>query len=194
MAATVLHSNVTVNFNGRPITVTVTASGSVVDEWINTTISLGEMHLSRGCLLIGMSMDRGGNTLHLCVNSRCLIFQISRADSILISFRLFLLNRDCKFAGFLNQWHRTTLADSKHHLLMYKGSFDLRFLNRSCFDNSMQDIIHKCVGWKVELKDEIRSSNWYEPTLSDDQVVFACIESYCAFIVARDCNLRRYLF
>ncbi|PNY11044.1 hypothetical protein L195_g007643 [Trifolium pratense] len=48
------HSNVSVNFYGSLITVTVTTVGSVVDEWIHITLSLGDKHLRKWSLLVGM--------------------------------------------------------------------------------------------------------------------------------------------
>ncbi|MCI56882.1 hypothetical protein A2U01_0078133, partial [Trifolium medium] len=66
------------------------------------------------------------------------------------------------------------LADSKHGLLMYRGSFNVRWLKPSLRDELTEEIVHKGLGFKVELKEEIRASDWSGPLLSDDQVVYAC--------------------
>ncbi|XP_045830702.1 uncharacterized protein LOC123921996 [Trifolium pratense] len=110
-------------------------------------------------------MDPGGNTLHLCVDSRCLIFQISRADSIPPNFRKFLLNGDCKFAGFWNKWHRKKLADSKHGLLMYAGSFNLRWIEPSLRDEWTEEIIHKGLGFKVERSEQAIGVDHFSVTI-----------------------------
>jgi hypothetical protein len=38
----------------------------------------------------------------------------------------------------------------------------------------------------VELREDIRTSNWSQEILSDDQILYACVEAYCAFAVGID--------
>jgi len=174
------HSNFTVNINGTNITVTVTASASVADEWINTTVKDGALDLFHSRLEVGLSMDPDANTLHLCVGVRCLIFQLSRADRMSINLSHFIFSRQCKFGGFWNGNHRNLLY-SKHRLVMQRGPMDLRWLKDGLENLSTEGIIYECLGFRVELKEEIRTSDWSQEKLSDDQVLYACVESYCAW-------------
>jgi hypothetical protein len=170
------HTKMTVNLYGTKITVTVTASASVVDEWIQTTLFLGTKFLRLRLLVVGLSIDPDADTLQLCVGRRCLIFQLSRADCVPPSLRCFLLN----------DWHDRMLRSSKHCLKMYIGSMDLGWID-AAFDNcSVEEIIHKCLGFNVELREDIRTSNWSQEILSDDQILYASVEAYCAFAVGID--------
>jgi hypothetical protein len=170
------HTKMTVNLYGTKITVTVTASASVVDEWIQTTVFRGTKFLRLRLLVVGLSIDPNADTLQLCVGRRCLIFQLSRADFVPPSLRCFLLT----------DWHDRMLRSSKHCLKMYIGSMDLGWID-AAFDNcSVEEIIHKCLGFNVELREDIRTSNWSQEILSDDQILYACVEAYCAFAVGID--------
>lgn len=40
-------------------------------------------------------------------------------------------------------------------------------------------MIYECLGFKVELKEENRMSNWSGKDLTNDQVLYACVEAYC---------------
>lgn len=185
------YSNFTVTINGTNITVTVTASASVAEEWTNTTLSDGADHLSKFRLEVGLSMDPDAKTLHLCVGVRCLIFQLSLADGIPPNLRGFIYGRQCKFGGFRNSDHRRMLY-SKHGLVMHLGPLDLTCLKDGLENLSTEGVIYECLGFKVELKEEIRKSNWGGKDLSDDQVLYACVESYCALKCGVKLNLWFY--
>ncbi|MCI12453.1 hypothetical protein A2U01_0033558 [Trifolium medium] len=64
------HSDITVNLYGTKITVTVTASGSVIDEWINTTLSHGSQFLHRRQLVVSLSIDDRSSRRHVAVMHR----------------------------------------------------------------------------------------------------------------------------
>nr|AFK42195.1 unknown [Medicago truncatula] len=182
------HSNFTVNINGTNITVTVTASASVVQEWINTTVSIGADLLRRYRLEVALSMDPAANTLHLCVGVRCLIFQLSRADCIPPNLRSFVYSSHCRFGGFWNRGHRQLLL-SKYGLVMNYDPMDLRLLKGGLENLTTEGIIYECHGFRVDLKEEIRTSDWNQEKLSDDQVLYACLESYCALNCGVKLNL-----
>jgi hypothetical protein len=173
----------TVNINGTKITVTVTASASVIDEWLNTTLIRGADDYRRHKLSFGLGMDRDVNTMHLCVGDRCLIVQISQADWIPPSLRNLFYDYACKFGGFWNGWHVDRMARSKHRLVIYRNPLDLRFLEDGLENLSVEKMIYECLGFEVELKEEIRKSSWSGKDLSNDQVLYACVEAYAAFAI-----------
>jgi hypothetical protein len=184
-------SNFIVDVNGTRVTVFVTASASVAEQWINNTVSQGADHLRRFRLEVGLSMDPGANMLHLCVGVRCLIFQLSRTDCIPPNLRGFIYSRQCKFGGFWNSDYRRMLY-SKHGLVMHLGPLDLTCLKDGLENLSTEGIIYECLGFKVELKEEIRTSDWGQEKLSNDQVLYACVESYCALNCGVKLNLWFY--
>ncbi|PNX74901.1 hypothetical protein L195_g030830 [Trifolium pratense] len=96
-----------------------------------------------------------------------------------ISLLIFLLDSACKFTRFLNKEHRSKLLSSEHHLEMYIDPTDLGFIDAE-FDNcSVEGMIEKCLAYKVDLREEIKTSDWSVQTLSDDQILYACVEVNC---------------
>ncbi|RHN82297.1 putative DNA helicase [Medicago truncatula] len=128
-------------------------------------------------------MDPDVNTLRLCVGDRCLIIQLYRADSIPQSLRKLFLDWVYKFGGFSNDWHRERITRSKHGLKMYKDPMELRLLKDGLENLSVEEMVHELLGFEVELKEEIRKSDWSQKDLSDDQVLYAYVEAYAAFAI-----------
>jgi hypothetical protein len=81
---------------------------------------------------------------------------------------------------------------SKHGLVMHLGPLDLTCLKDGLENLSTEGIIYECLGFKVELKEEIRTSDRSQEKLSDDQVLYACVESYCALNCGVKLNLWFY--
>ncbi|GAU19488.1 hypothetical protein TSUD_77320 [Trifolium subterraneum] len=183
-------SNITVNFNGTMIKVVVTASASVVDEWIESTVLVSDEFHRRQKLVVALSVDPSANTLQLCVNRRCLIFQLSQANDVPPSLRSFLCDPACKFTGFLTKWHRSKLLSCRHRLKMQFGPVDVRYIEAGFENCSVEEMIQKFLGCNVELKEEIKTSDWSVQNLSNDQVLYACVECYCAFFIGK--NLRSW--
>jgi len=199
--ATVVHrqqfpnfSNVTVDLNGTKVNVIVTASGAMIDEWINITVYNGRKFHSMRRLVVGFSLDRQANTLNFCVDRRCIIFQLSHADYIPVSLRYFLWERGVKMAGFRNTWQREVLFFSKHRLLMNMPAGDLSWMNSDLEKLSTEESISLHLGFKVELKEEIKTSDWSQKYLTDDQVLFACVESYGSFFVGVELKMWHLFF
>jgi hypothetical protein len=177
------HSTYTVNMHGSKITVTVTAFASVVENWIKTTFILEREDYEWRALLTGIAIDPKADTLQLCTGNRCLIFQLAHADSIPQNLRDFLLNRHCGFIRFKNPKLRNMLKSSKHGLEIHRDPLDLSFYREEYDHDSVEEIIYKSLGLKVELREEIRMSNWSEECLSDDQVAYACVQTHCAYLM-----------
>ncbi|KAK7246248.1 hypothetical protein RIF29_41110 [Crotalaria pallida] len=188
----------TVNLNNEnvPTIVTVTATPSIVKEWLYSTLQDYAMYRHRLIVGLGVQCTPDGtdnpppHTLQLCVGSLCLIFQLSLADTVPEFLRTFLLHRTNRFVGFFNQSHRKKLEDSKHRLKMHMDPFDL---GTCCTDpadtdqiKSVSGIAKLCLGIEVEHKDEIKFSDWSgQIRLSQEQILFACIEAQCAFLIAK---------
>lgn len=66
---------------------------------------------------------------------------------------------------------------------------DLRLLKDGLENLTTEGIIYECLGFRVDLKEEIRTSDWNQEKLSDDQVLYACLESYCALNCGVKLNL-----
>jgi hypothetical protein len=98
----------TITFPGDDILTTVTSSGATAANWIVTTRQINQHSLDR--LIVGLDLEwrpnfqRGGDVnftalIQLCVDQRCLIFQIIHADYIPDELSEFLLDERFRFVG-----------------------------------------------------------------------------------------------
>ncbi|TKY72477.1 hypothetical protein E2542_SST01218 [Spatholobus suberectus] len=80
----------------------------------------------------------------------------------------------------------TVMVDGIHDRL------DLRLYAKTEHDEnltkaSVEQIVEKCLGYKVERKREIGMTGWKRYKYrSNDQVVYAAVDAYCAFLIGRN--------
>ncbi|KAJ1414316.1 Ribonuclease H-like superfamily [Sesbania bispinosa] len=196
------HVIYTVNLHGREIMVTVTSAASVVRRWLSATLYFRRYyhHLNRLVVGLGVQWTPGGpdplaDTLQLCVGRRCLIFQLARSNTVPRILRKFLRNADHTFVGFWNHLDRHKLETCEHCFEMSRNPLDLRLHAVTDDDEdlsraSVPEIVQRCLGYEVEQSREISMSNWGKKRLSDDQVVYACVDAHCAFLIGR--NIRAW--
>ncbi|GAU27015.1 hypothetical protein TSUD_313770 [Trifolium subterraneum] len=55
---------------------------------------------------------------------------------------------------------------------------------------SVDEIVEKCVGYEVEQRREMSMSDWSDEDLSEEQVSYACVDAYCAFLMGK--NIRAW--
>lgn len=75
------------------------------------------------------------------------------------------------------------LKSSKHGLEIHRDPLDLSFYREEYDHDSVEEIIYKSLGLKVDLSEEIRMRNWSEECLSDNQVAYACVQTHCAYLM-----------
>jgi hypothetical protein len=51
---------------------------------------------------------------------------------------------------------------------------------------SVDDTVKKCLGFRVQLKEDVMISDWSVEGLSDEQVVYASVKTHCAFRIGRE--------
>jgi hypothetical protein len=178
--------------------VTVTATASVVTNWLHTMLDHHLQYLRsynlRNCnLVVGLgvqwtpgNLDPPADTLQLCIGGNCLIFQLSRADMIPVSLCNFLRHPKNTFVGFWNAADRRKLERFDHRLQMLKNPQDLRnyeFNGEDLSRLSMDEIVRKCLGFEVDQSIEVGRSNWNQENLYAHQVAYASIDAYCAFLI-----------
>ncbi|KAG5011704.1 hypothetical protein JHK82_023896 [Glycine max] len=193
------HDIYTVCLAENYITVTVTASASVVKRWLSSTLYFNRYFVDQERLVVGLGVQwtRGGHdpppdTLQLCVGRRCLIFQLAHADYVPESLRTFLNDPSHTFVGFWNHSDRLKLACSEHELEMAMDPLDLRLCFESLTRDSVETIVAKCLGYRVPQRRDISVSAWYVEYLSNDQVAYATVDAFCAFLIGR--NIRAWQF
>ncbi|KAK7329585.1 hypothetical protein VNO77_23755 [Canavalia gladiata] len=192
------HVIYTVRLDGTDISVTVTASASVVRRWLSSTLYFRRQYYYLNSLVVGLGVqwtpggeDPPPDTLQLCVGRRCLIFQLAHADSVPMILRKFLRHPYHTFVGFWNHSDRRKLESSKHCLEMWKDPLDLRlYAETEDVENlaraSVDEIVEKCLGYEVKQRRDISMSDWDYRYLTEEQVVYATIDAYCAFLIGRN--------
>ncbi|MCL7037188.1 hypothetical protein MKW94_005722 [Papaver nudicaule] len=136
--------------------------------------------------------------LQLCVPGRCLIFQLSCCDGIPESLDVFLGNKKVMFVGVGIQSHA-------HKLLFDSNSEVVRFVElgslaaykltdgsvRDCRDShfhraGLKKLAKDVLNQELPEKRYIQWSNWEREFLSDEQVVYACLDAFVSFKLGDD--------
>ncbi|XP_057430781.1 uncharacterized protein LOC130723687 [Lotus japonicus] len=190
----------TVKLHGTKITVTVTSTASVVKKWLKSTLHIHRYHHRHSALVVGLGVQWTSNaqppqpadTLQLCIGRRCLIIHLTHAQRVPRLLRHFLLDRRVTFVGFWNHSDRSKLEDYWPNLQMWRKPDDLRKWVAMVYDDPelkkvpVRRIVRTCLGFEVEQSNEVSDSDWDGEYLSDDQVVFACVDAYCAFQIGKN--------
>jgi hypothetical protein len=123
----------TVNFGQDVITTTVTSSGRAVDRWITEILSVHRPGGTRYDIIVGLDVEwrpsfssaqNPAATLQLCVDRRCLIFQLLHADYFPAALVRFLGDRTIRFFGVgVEAYAERLRAD---HGLQVANTVDLR--------------------------------------------------------------------
>ena len=189
---------VTVRFGHDAITTTVTSSGKAVERWITEVLSARRIDGSRYDMVAGLDVewrpsDRGKQnpvaTLQLCVDRRCLIFQLLHADYFPAALARFLGDRGVIFFGV------GVRADAERlradHGLAVANAVDLRggvanWLDRpDLCQASLRTIAGAAMGVELVKPHSVTMSRWDARHLSDEQISYACIDAFVSCEVAR---------
>ncbi|XP_027932930.1 Werner Syndrome-like exonuclease [Vigna unguiculata] len=177
--------------------VTITANATVVKHWLATTLHNSRRYLYLNCLVVGLGVHwtPGPNnppvdTLQLCVGRRCLIFQLAHANRVPSNLRTFLNNPNHNFVGFWNHSDRRKLKQSRFQLEMCTDPLDLRLFFENLAQASVEEIVQKCLGYQISQPREIGRSRWRDFLLSDDQITYAAVDAFCAFLIGRNFKIR----
>ncbi|PNX61916.1 werner syndrome ATP-dependent helicase [Trifolium pratense] len=84
------------------------------------------------------------------------------------------------FVKFKNPSLTNTLISSKNSLELFIDPLDLTIFKVEYDHDSVDEMIYKILGIKVELREDIRMSNWSQECLTDHQVAYACVQTHCA--------------
>ena len=187
-----------VTFAGYVITTTVTSSGRAVDRWIAEVLSVHRPGGGGGSIHVGLDVEWRPNyggpqnkvaTLQLCVDRRCLIFQLLHADYFPAALARFLGDRGVIFFGV------GVRADAERlradHGLAVANAVDLRggvanWLDRpDLCQASLRTIAGAAMGVELVKPHSVTMSRWDARHLSDEQISYACIDAFVSCEVAR---------
>jgi hypothetical protein len=172
------------------IHVTVTATPSVVREWLKKALHRFRHNVNHCRLVVGLGVQwtpssDSAATLQLCIGHLCLIFQLHHSPRIPLSLRRFLCDSDHTFVGVWNHMDQDMLRRSQHGLLV-PSLVDIR------------DVVADKMGWSRQLSMEtladellgfegvtkptwIGRSDWDAYWLRDEQVQYASVDAFLSF-------------
>jgi hypothetical protein len=91
------------------------------------------------------------------------------------------------FPGMNNLWYRQRLM-SKYaiELKMDPADLALWYAGGKYGHFSLNEIVLNMFGINVNQREEIRMSDWSGQNLSDEQIIFACIDTHYAYLIGRE--------
>ncbi|TVU40247.1 hypothetical protein EJB05_13700, partial [Eragrostis curvula] len=187
------HDAYTVYLGDHRFAVLATARPSDARRWVACTRWLHALRLFHGRLVVGLGVQwtptrrpLGGvppvpDTLQLSVGHRCLVFHLAQADAIPEALRRFLADPRVTFVGSGSAHDRRMLW--AHYGLHVACGRDLRAL-AGMGNASMEEMADEILGYPgVSKCREVAMSAWHAPRLSMDQVLYAAVDAFLAFLL-----------
>ncbi|KAK1272536.1 hypothetical protein QJS04_geneDACA022302 [Acorus gramineus] len=126
--------------------------------------------------------------LQLCVDQRCLIFQIRRCDAIPNALSNFLSDTRFTFTGInINESVRRLKSDYNVRVGNIKDLQTLLKEEREQVRLRLEELrlAQDIVKWKVQNQRSVQLGNWDEKRLSLEQIWCACIDAFISFEMMR---------
>ncbi|TVU40249.1 hypothetical protein EJB05_13702, partial [Eragrostis curvula] len=187
------HDAYTVHLANSRFIVLATARPSDVRRWVATTRWLYAPSLRRGRLVAGLGVQWTPTfrtldgktpvpaTLQLCVGDCCLVFHLAQAYAIPEALRRFLADQRTTFLGSGSAYDCRTLWD--HFGLRVGCGRELRAM-LGVGNASMEEMADRFLGYPgVSKSRDVAISAWDAPRLSMDQVEYAAVDAYLAFLL-----------
>jgi len=183
-----------VSFDEDCFDATLTKSGGEVESWLEETYRIHRR--CRHMLIVGLDVEWRPTSvpgpvavLQICVDRRCLVFQILRADYVPDALSDFLADRRFTFVGVGIRDDAAKLWDG--YGLEVPRAVDLRALAADTLGKphlrraGLQALVREVLGVQMEKPHHVRVSAWDAPTLSGDQLKYACADAFASFEVGR---------
>jgi hypothetical protein len=188
----------TVAFGQDIITTTVTSSGRAVERWIAEVLSVYHPG-GIGCnVVVGLDIEwrpsfsstrNPAATLQLCVDRRCLVFQLLHADFFPAALDRFLGDHTIRFFGVGVAADATRLRAD--HGLEVANAVDLRGRVAEHMDRpdlrqaGLRAIAVAFLGADPTKPRRVTMSRWDALRLNNEQIGYACIDAFISSEVAR---------
>ncbi|KAK1441479.1 hypothetical protein QVD17_07400 [Tagetes erecta] len=197
------HNTYRLQFHEHTIETLVTNSPNYVDAWISQTENIlihHHHHRNRQHpLIVGLDVEWRPNqarniqnpvaTLQLCVENRCMVFQIIHSPSIPNSLVNFLRNDSYAFAGVGIENDVEKLV--RDYNLMVAKTIDLRTLAANVYgvwelrNVGLKALSSRVLGKEVNKAKSVTMSKWDDHCLSPLQVEYASIDAFLSFEIGR---------
>lgn len=188
------NSKYLVKFDGLTIETTVTDKAMIADEWIQLVSST----YAGNQMVVGLDTEwmimRDQNKkmkvaiLQLCVEDKCLIFQLFHMDDIPKSLRSFLTHQDFKFVGVGVELDIKMLK--RDYGLECNNGIDVSTLAKTQWPNRFSSFGLKClakelVGLNLKKPKEVCTSDWKSKELTNAQIEYACVDAYASYKIGK---------
>nr|XP_043616960.1 Werner Syndrome-like exonuclease [Erigeron canadensis] len=189
------HNLYDVTFFQTTIYTLVTNTPSFVDTWISDTQQQQQNHPR----IIGLDVEWRPNqarnsdnpvaVLQLCVNNRCLIFQILHSPDVPTSLKNFLKNPNYTFVGVGIENDVEKLIEDYN--LGVEKMVDVRTVAADFYgmkelkNAGIKDLAMRVLGKEVNKPKGVTMSRWDNEWLVPSQVQYACIDAFLSFEIGR---------
>ncbi|KAL5058102.1 hypothetical protein RYX36_029706 [Vicia faba] len=190
------HNIYSITFDSNPpIQTLLTSTPSIVDTWLLDTLRLQ----TPSSLLIGLDIEwrpnfqRGQSNpaavLQLCINNRCLVFQILHSPFIPDSLLTFLANPNNRFVGVGIKADVEKLLEDYN--IIVTNFVDLRNLaadvlnDREMLRTGIKSLAQRVIEKSVQKPKRVSMSRWDNVRLNAQQVKYATVDAFVSFEIAR---------
>ncbi|KAM5582970.1 Werner Syndrome-like exonuclease [Rosa sericea] len=188
------HNLYDVTFYNDQIHTLVTHSAPMVESWLSEI-----MPIINENPIVGLDVEWRPNfnrnsdhpiaTLQLCVDHRCLIFQLIHAQNIPQSLFDFLANGSYKFvgAGIQNDTEKLLLDyDLKVTNTVNLGALAATKLGKRELKNAgLKGLSKEVLGKELQKSSKVTMSRWDNEWLTCNQVQYACIDAFISSEIGR---------
>ncbi|XP_010273280.1 PREDICTED: Werner Syndrome-like exonuclease [Nelumbo nucifera] len=196
------HQTYLVTFFNDQIHTTLTHVPSTVEGWITDVQRTHQANLTH--FIVGLDVEWRPSfnrtienkvaILQLCVDRKCLIFQLLYADHIPMSLIDFLNNPNFSFVGVgINEDVEKLLEDYEINV---SNTVDLRGLavkklgKPELKNSGLKDLTREVLGKEMEKPRRVTMSRWDTEWLSYDQVQYACLDAFLSSEIGRNLILK----
>lgn len=173
----------------------VTNTPSLVDQWITETQQL----LHQNPTIVGLDVEWRPNnryienpiaTLQLCIDHKCLIFQLIYSPTIPQSLVEFLLSENFVFVGVGIGSDVEKLVED--YGLSVRNTVDLRNLAAEKLgirkNAGLKNLVKEVLGKEINKPEIVTRSEWDNQWLTSDQVQYACLDAFVSSEICRRLN------
>ncbi|EES01441.1 hypothetical protein BDA96_03G312100 [Sorghum bicolor] len=185
-----------VSFDEDCFEATLTKSGGEVESWLEETYRIHRR--CRHMLIVGLDVEWRPAApvpgpvavLQICVDRRCLVFQILRADYVPDALSDFLADRRFTFVGVGIRDDAAKLRDG--YGLEVPRTVDLRRLAARTLGKpdlrraGLQRLVWEVLGVQMEKPHHVRVSAWDKRKLSKAQFKYACADAFASMEVGQE--------
>lgn len=183
--------------DGLNIETIVTNKARVVEQWaqqVSSTHVPGSqmvVGLDTEWMFVGARWKTNMRTaiLQLCVEDKCLIFQLHHMDYIPIALKNFMTHSESKFVGVGVEQDIKMLE--RDHLLKCDKGLDVATLamtqwpNRFNSSPGLKKLAKELTSLYMKKSKKVQMSKWELKELTRDQIEYACIDAYASYKIGK---------